>query len=175
MLFGIPFIIAPQEAEAECAELLSRDLVDGIVTDDSDVFLFGGHRVYRHMFNDNKVVECYLLSDLDRELGLDRQKLVQLAYLLGGDYADGLRGVGPVVGRELLAEFDGPNGLQDFKAWWRKVQDGRDDKGDTDTAFKRRFVSRSWVLISGVTDPRRCDSAEEEPEEACTRRELAKP
>lgn len=94
------------------------------------------------MFNENQIVQCYLMSDLDRELGLDRDKLVQLAYLLGGDYADGLRGVGPVQGRELLAEFDGKDGLQKFKAWWKKVQDGRDDKEeDTNTPFRRKFVS----------------------------------
>lgn len=117
-----------------------RQLVDGIVTDDSDVFLFGGGRVYRHMFNDKKYVECYILDDLDRELGLDRDKLVRLAYLLGGDYADGLPGVGPVLARELLEEFDGKNGLEQFKAWWAKVQSGRDTKDDTSTAWRRKFV-----------------------------------
>ena len=56
------------EAEAQCAELVRLGLVDGIVTDDSDVFLFGGTRVYRHVFNRTNLVECYLASDLEREL-----------------------------------------------------------------------------------------------------------
>jgi DNA excision repair protein ERCC-5 len=140
-LFGIPYVDAPQEAEAECAELLTRHLVDGIVTDDSDVFLFGGSRIYRNMFNDDKYVECYLLSDLEKELGLDRDKLVRLAYLLGGDYADGLPGVGPVLGRELLEEFEGKEGLDEFKEWWGKVQSGKDGKDDNKTAWRRKFVS----------------------------------
>mgnify|MGYP002718778698 FL=1 len=107
VLFGIPFVDAPSEAEAECASLLERQLVDGIVTDDSDVFLFGGSRIYRNMFNEAKYVECYLLSDLEREIGLDRSKLVRLAYLLGSDYTEGLPGVGVVAGRELLEEVPG--------------------------------------------------------------------
>jgi hypothetical protein len=71
------------EAEAQCAELVHLGLVEGIITDDSDVFLFGGNRVFRNMFNQSKTVECFLSSDLVRELGLDRGTLVRLAYLLG--------------------------------------------------------------------------------------------
>ncbi|KAL9934997.1 hypothetical protein V8E36_006073 [Tilletia maclaganii] len=104
-LFGLPYITAPMEAEAQCAELVQRGLVDGIITDDSDVFLFGGTRVFKNMFNQNKVVECYLLQDLEREMGISRQKLVSLAYLLGSDYTEGLAGVGPVLAMEVLAAF----------------------------------------------------------------------
>jgi DNA excision repair protein ERCC-5 len=46
-LFGLPYIIAPSEAEAQCAWLDAAGLVDGVVTDDNDVFLFGGRHVYR--------------------------------------------------------------------------------------------------------------------------------
>ncbi len=47
-LFGLPYIIAPMEAEAQCAWLDYNNLVDGVVTDDNDVFLFGGRHVYRY-------------------------------------------------------------------------------------------------------------------------------
>ena len=139
-LFGLPYVVAPMEAEAQCAELMSRGLVDGIITDDSDVFLFGGTRIYKNMFNQNKYVECYLLSDIERELSLTRDKLVQLAYFLGSDYTDGLPGVGPVLGMELMNDFPGENGLVQFRKWWQRVQTGKDTSMETNTAFRRRFV-----------------------------------
>jgi DNA excision repair protein ERCC-5 len=76
-------------------------------------------------------------------LGLDRDELVKLAYLLGSDYVDGLPGVGPVRARELLAEFPGEDGLAQFKKWWLKVQNGKDTKEDNKSAFRRDFVRPS--------------------------------
>ncbi|KAH8117820.1 hypothetical protein DFH11DRAFT_1570873 [Phellopilus nigrolimitatus] len=141
-LFGIPYITAPMEAEAQCAALVQLGLVDGIITDDSDVFLFGGGRVFKNMFNQSKTVECFLLTDLSRELGLDRGTLVRLAYLLGSDYVEGVPGVGPVVAMELLREFPGDDGLHKFKDWWLKVQTGRDKDSDNISTFRKRFKKR---------------------------------
>ena len=140
-LFGIPYITAPMEAEAQCAELVSLGLVDGVITDDSDIFLFGAQRVFKNMFNQSKTVECFLLSDLSRDLGLERDTLIQLAYLLGSDYTDGLPGVGPVVAMELLKEFPGEDGLVRFKEWWIKVQSGKDKEEDNKSKFRKRFVN----------------------------------
>lgn len=37
-------------------------LVDGVVTDDSDAFLFGAKAVYKNIFSDKKFVEVSLLQ-----------------------------------------------------------------------------------------------------------------
>ncbi|ORY95368.1 hypothetical protein BCR43DRAFT_492882 [Syncephalastrum racemosum] len=124
-LFGIPYVVSPMEAEAQCAELVRQSLVEGIVTDDSDVFLFGATRIYKNMFNQRKYVECYVAQDIEREMQLDRRKLIQLAFLLGSDYTDGIPGIGPVAAMEILAEFsDEPDEadllapLRRFRAWY---------------------------------------------------------
>ncbi|OBT62177.1 hypothetical protein VE03_08362 [Pseudogymnoascus sp. 23342-1-I1] len=139
-LFGLPYITAPMEAEAQCAELVTLGLVDGIITDDSDVFLFGGTRVYKNMFNSNKFVECYLASDLDKELSLSRGKLIEFAHLLGSDYTEGLPGIGPVSALEIISEFPSADGLQEFKDWWYDVQHNqRPKEADSSSPFRRKF------------------------------------
>ncbi|EPE09610.1 dna-repair protein rad13 [Ophiostoma piceae UAMH 11346] len=159
-LFGIPYITAPMEAEAQCAELVTLGLVDGIVTDDSDTFLFGGTRVYKNMFNGNKYVECYISSDLDREMSLSREKLIAIAQLLGSDYTDGLPGVGPVTAMEIISEFPGETGLQDFRDWWDEVQSQplpskRDKEADAAmSSFRRKFrKSQATKLFLPTTFP----------------------
>lgn len=139
-LFGIPYITAPMEAEAQCAELVRLGMVDGIVTDDSDTFLFGGTRVYKNMFNSNKFVECYVGADLDKEMSLSREQLISLAQLLGSDYTEGLPGVGPVTAVEILSEFPGKDGLEKFRDWWKEVQSQtRPKEADASSSFRRKF------------------------------------
>lgn len=140
-LFGIPYITAPMEAEAQCAQLVQLGLVDGIVTDDSDIFLFGGTRVYKNMFNSNKFVECYLSADLEKELSLSREQLISIAHLLGSDYTEGLSGIGPVTAVEILSEFPGKDGLVDFKRWWTEIQQNPNwpKEANALSAFRRKF------------------------------------
>ena len=92
-LFGLPYIESPSEAEAQCAALEDLKLTQGTITDDSDVLLFGGQRVYRNMFSPNKELELYFNRDISSLLGLNRDKLVVLAYFLGSDYTEGLEGL----------------------------------------------------------------------------------
>ncbi|UZJ52550.1 hypothetical protein CBS101457_001870 [Exobasidium rhododendri] len=160
-MFGLPYITAPMEAEAQCAELIALKLADGIITDDSDVFLFGGTFIYKNMFNNKKYVECYKLSDLQHDLGMDRTKLVQLAYLLGSDYTEGLEGVGPVLAMEILSLFPGDDGLVKFREWWLKVQTGKDTVRDTyNSTLKRlkRTLRNKVHLESHWPDPNVIDA-----------------
>lgn len=145
--FGIPYLTATSEAESQCAKLVQLNLVDGIVTDDSDVFLFGGTRVYRNMFNTAKTVECYVLSDLEREFDLDREKLIRLAHLLGSDYTEGIKKIGPVLALELISEFTGDMALVDFKQYVDRVQSDRETEEDKNSPFRKRFKKTAEKLV----------------------------
>lgn len=134
--FGIPYITAPMEAEAQCAKLMRSGLVDGIVTDDSDTFLFGGTRVFKNVFSERKFVECYLAEDFEKEYGLGRDNLISFAHLLGSDYTEGIPNVGPVTAMEIVTEFDS---LEEFRDWWIQVQRGAKIPDDPHASFRRKF------------------------------------
>ncbi|KAM3964759.1 rad2 superfamily protein mus201 [Aphomia sociella] len=134
-IFGIPYIVAPMEAEAQCAFLENVKLTDGTITDDSDIWLFGGKTVYKNFFNQKKHVMQFLSDRIERSFNLSREQLVLLALLVGSDYTTGLTGVGPVTALEILASFPFNKrqfhnestkqgryqqvitGLQEFKNW----------------------------------------------------------
>ncbi|KOG99740.1 ssDNA endodeoxyribonuclease RAD2 [Saccharomyces eubayanus] len=131
--FGIPYVTAPMEAEAQCAELLQLKLVDGIITDDSDVFLFGGTKIYKNMFHEKNYVEFYDAESILKLLGLDRKNMIELAQLLGSDYTNGLKGMGPVSSIEVIAEF---GNLENFKDWYNNGQFDK-HKQETENKFEK--------------------------------------
>uniref|UniRef100_A0A8C4RHH6 Excision repair cross-complementation group 5 n=1 Tax=Erpetoichthys calabaricus TaxID=27687 RepID=A0A8C4RHH6_ERPCA len=144
-LFGIPYIVAPMEAEAQCAFLDITDQTSGTITDDSDIWLFGARNVYKNFFNQNKYVENYQLVDLQNQLGLNRSKLINLAYLLGSDYTEGIPGVGYVTGMEILNEFPGLGiePLITFSKWFAETQENkkiRENPNDTRVKKKLRHL-----------------------------------
>ncbi|OOQ86701.1 DNA excision repair protein Rad2 [Penicillium brasilianum] len=161
-LFGLPYITAPMEAEAQCAELVALGLVDGIVTDDSDTFLFGGTRVYKNMFNQSKFVECYLSSDFEKEYALHRRKLISFAHLLGSDYTEGIPGIGPVKALEIITEFPS---LEEFREWWTELQTGVNKPDDVHLAFRKKFRKQASKIFLPPSFPNtNVDTAYLEPE-----------
>ena len=56
------------EAEAQCAQLDLTEQTQGSITDDSDIFLFGGKRIYKNIFHQNKYAEFYYKDDIESML-----------------------------------------------------------------------------------------------------------
>ncbi|CCH44056.1 DNA repair protein [Wickerhamomyces ciferrii] len=156
--FGIPYITAPMEAEAQCAELLQLNLVDGIITDDSDVFLFGGGKVYKNMFHEKHYVEFYSSQDIERELGLTRQKLIEIAQLLGSDYTEGLKGIGPVNAMEILSHF---GDLTNFRNWFVETQFDIGKQQNEESFLKnlRKKLIKNNILLDNTFPDKRIDQA----------------
>ncbi|KIK67753.1 hypothetical protein GYMLUDRAFT_791698 [Collybiopsis luxurians FD-317 M1] len=100
--FGFEYRTAPGEAEAELAFLNRIGVIDGILSDDVDNFLFGAHTVIRNHSSTHasaksaiekaKVITFTLphpsLPDIDRE------DLIFIALCSGGDYGTGLDNCG---------------------------------------------------------------------------------
>ncbi|NXL61541.1 GEN endonuclease, partial [Chordeiles acutipennis] len=117
---GVPWVQAAGEAEAMCAYLNAKGHVDGCITNDGDVFLYGAQTVYRNFAMNAKdpYLDCYTMSSIEEKLGCDRESLIGLAVLLGCDYLPkGVPGVGKEQALKLINALQGQNLLQRFEQW----------------------------------------------------------
>ncbi|KAI1428467.1 hypothetical protein F5Y12DRAFT_731852 [Xylaria sp. FL1777] len=102
-LFGFLVHDAPGEAEAECALLQLNGIVDAVLSEDVDTIMFGCTRTLRNWSSEgtkgNKTPTHVSMYD-SRELsqgasGLDREGMVLVALMSGGDYLpEGIPGAG---------------------------------------------------------------------------------
>jgi DNA excision repair protein ERCC-5 len=67
-MFCLSWLVAPGEAEAQCAQLDTAGLKEGTITDDSDIWLFGGTKVYKNFFDQEKYVEFFRNTELVQHL-----------------------------------------------------------------------------------------------------------
>ncbi|XP_067400971.1 flap endonuclease GEN homolog 1 [Emydura macquarii macquarii] len=124
---GYPWVQAAGEAEAMCAYLNANGYVDGCITNDGDVFLYGAQTVYRNFTMNAKDphVDCYAMSSIKEKLGCDRESLIGLAILLGCDYLPkGVPGVGKEQALKLIESLRGQSLLQRFDGWKGHLQCG---------------------------------------------------
>jgi flap endonuclease-1 len=109
-LMGIPFIIAPTEAEAQCAVLARAGKVYAAASEDMDTLTFDTPILLRHLTfsearaKDEPLQEIHLDRVLEG-LDMDREQFIDLCILLGCDYVDPVRGIGPKVALALIKEF----------------------------------------------------------------------
>ncbi|HEV8360970.1 MAG TPA: hypothetical protein VGR28_11000 [Candidatus Thermoplasmatota archaeon] len=102
-LLGVPFLEAPGEAEAQCAQLVASGKAWAAVTQDWDIALFGAPRALRNLTG--STTRAPEILDLPAALamaGLSREELVDAAILIGTDYNEGIPGIGPVKAVRLV-------------------------------------------------------------------------
>lgn len=104
---GIPFINAPGEAEAQCAALVKAGKVYATGTEDMDALTFGTTVLLRNLTvaEARKLpIKEYYYNRVLEELGLTKDEFIDLCILLGCDYCDSIRGIGPKRAIDLIKQ-----------------------------------------------------------------------
>jgi len=116
-LLGIPFVEAPSEAEAQSAYIASKGEVWAASSKDYDSLLFGTPRLLRYLtisgreFLPSRGISYPLkpeLIELDRFLGsynISRRQLIDMAILIGTDFNEGVKGIGPKTALTLVQKY----------------------------------------------------------------------
>jgi len=113
-LLGLPFLQAPSEAEAQTAQMAKKGDVWASSSRDYDSLLFGAPRLLRYLtisgreFLPSKGISRPLkpeLINLKRFLShhkITHEQLIDIAILIGTDFNEGIKGIGPKSALKLL-------------------------------------------------------------------------
>lgn len=116
-LMGIPYVNAPCEAEAQCAELAKGGKVYAAASEDMDTLCYKTPFLLRHLtFSEQRkepIQEIDVAKVLEA-LEMDQKQFVDLCILLGCDYCESIRGVGPVSAFKLIKEHGTIEGVLEF-------------------------------------------------------------
>ncbi|KAK0498223.1 hypothetical protein EDD18DRAFT_1156822 [Armillaria luteobubalina] len=86
--FGFEWRTAPGEAEAELAYLNETGVIDGVLSDDVDTFVFGAHTVVRNPSSTHSSDEKRTHVRICTGIEPSRADLILIALCSGGDYCE---------------------------------------------------------------------------------------
>ncbi|XP_076681132.1 flap structure-specific endonuclease 1 [Andrena cerasifolii] len=104
-LMGIPYIDAPCEAEAQCAALVKTGKVFATATEDMDALTFGCNILLRRLtFSEARKmpVQEFHFDKVLEDLELSHNEFIDLCIMLGCDYTNSIKGIGPKRAIELI-------------------------------------------------------------------------
>ncbi|KAI8121316.1 hypothetical protein FF38_05915 [Lucilia cuprina] len=126
LAMGIQCVQGPGEAEAYCAFLNSKGLVDGVISQDSDCFAYGAIRVYRNFSVSSQgalaaqggAVDIYDMRNICSKMDFGQNKVIAMALLCGCDYCpDGIGGVGRDGVLKLFNKYKNDEILKRIRSW----------------------------------------------------------
>ena len=153
-IMGIPYVVAPEEADSQCAELVKCGLADGVLTEDMDIMTFGANKIYRNLTSYKKDTLEVSMDDVLKELNLNYDQFVELCLLFGCDYCDKLNDMKP----ELIYKYYSKNKniidtINNIKDDGYKVDDFNDYK-----LYKDYFMNPPVKKINEI-EVKKCDVA----------------
>jgi len=138
-VLGIPYIQAPSEAEAQASYMTKIGDAFAVGSQDYDSLLFGAKYVVRNL----NLKEDLELIDLERnlkELGIDQEQLILIGMLIGTDFNEGVKGIGPKTAlkivkaypkeyifkrydldKDVFEFFKNPPVTKEYKLEWKKI------------------------------------------------------
>ncbi len=156
---GMPLIQAPSEGEAQSAYMVQKGLCYATVSQDYDCLLFGSPILVRNLNITGKrklpgknvyvdvKTELIKLSNVLNSLGIDRDQLILAGMLVGTDFNEGVKGVGPKTAVKKVKELKTLQTLKQELNWSERFLP------DVFDLFKRPNVTEVKKLEWSEIDP----------------------
>jgi flap endonuclease-1 len=102
---GVPVVSAPSEGEAECVHICKKGGAWAVGSQDYDSLLLGSPRLIRGLgMSGTLELSITHLEKALSQLSLTREQLIDLSILVGTDFNEGIKGIGPKKAYKIVKE-----------------------------------------------------------------------
>ncbi|MDD5501854.1 MAG: flap endonuclease-1 [Candidatus Thermoplasmatota archaeon] len=158
---GLPFVQAPSEGEAQASHMARKGDVYACASQDFDALLFGAPRLIRNLAitgrrklpRKNTYVdiepEIIELEETLSSLGVTRERLVDMGYLVGTDFNEGIYGIGPKKALKLVKEHP------DLGSILKAISQPETGYAEIQEIFLKPNVTDEYSIVFGKPDRER--------------------
>lgn len=123
---GVPVVQAPGDGEAQAAVMVQKGIAHATASQDYDALMFGSPVLVRNISitgrrkvpRQNRYImvesEEIQLEETLSALGIGREKLIFIGILMGTDFNEGIKGVGPKTALKIVKQIEDMDGLLDY-------------------------------------------------------------
>lgn len=102
---GVPYVDAATEAEKTCSFFCNTNIVDAVLTEDSDVLAYGANIFLYNLDTVKGTVNQIDFRVVLQKMDLSRESFLDLCILCGTDYNTNMKGIGPEKSLQLIREY----------------------------------------------------------------------
>ncbi len=99
---GIPYIVSKGEAESLLAHLCKEEIIDGCISEDTDILANGGKIFLRNVSAEKNAVDEYCLEGILTGLEMTYEEFMDMCILCGCDYTSKIGGMGPMNAYKMI-------------------------------------------------------------------------
>ena len=104
-LMGIPAVQAPSEGEAQCVHICKKGDAWAVGSQDYDSLLLGAEKLVRGLtLSGSFDLEMIQVGNALKNLSVTREQLIDIAILVGTDFNEGVKGIGPKKALRIIKE-----------------------------------------------------------------------
>jgi flap endonuclease-1 len=112
-ILKVPYFNAPLEAETTCADLCKRGLVDGVLSEDTDVMAYATPVFLSKINTTNGTCTRIKYQDILEGLELKSEEFLDLCIMCGCDYNKNIFRVGPEKAYKHIKKYSSIEGVSD--------------------------------------------------------------
>ncbi len=137
LAMGVPIVQAPREAEQLCAQLVKARVVNGCLSDDSDLLACGCPFIFRKYEARTHNISVLALNDVLATCGMTYEQFLDFCVLCGNDYNPRIPKVGVKASYALVKKYGSIEAIPDDVHVPRCNIKGFQSKADTILNYHR--------------------------------------